>query len=320
MKVTENKVDNVIVTGEVRFHYGSEKLKWPGGKDNDSESGLRTRIYLNGKVNDNWNYLVRIQNQQIFHGENEFNGEKADYIGDDETVMNIAKLEGRLGGLNVTAGRDDDVIADGYIYDGEQDVVKLSYGDKWYVSGAYGKLTDWNEPGDINLKNYWNAEIGTNMDGSANFKAGYFKTKFGPEGKVFFGADDVSVWYAGADFSLTDDLALNAMYLRSDKDNLLGEKSKKDGYVFGLSYKGAEADEPGSWGLSANYYHQGRGTYLAHTIDGETGWAKGFKGWSVGGDVALAKNMVLGVTYYDTRELNGDEKAKVIWSEFNISF
>ena len=315
----EKKSDNVIVTGEARLHYRSEKLKWPGGKDNDSESGLRTRIYLNGKVNDNWNYLVRIQNMQTLHGEND-EGVMGDYIGDDKTYMNIAKLEGRLGGLNVTAGRDDDVVADGYIYDGGQDVVKLSYGDKWYVSGAYGKLTDLNEPGATILKDFWNAEIGSNMDGFVNFKTGYFKTKFGPDGEAFLGAKDLGVWYAGADFSLTDDLAFNAMYLRSNRDNLLGEKSKKDGYVFGLAYKGAEADEPGSWGLSANYYRQGRGTYLQHTIDGETGWAKGFKGWSVGGDIAVAKNMVLGVTYYDTKELDGDESAKVIWSEFNISF
>ena len=314
----EKKVDNVIVTGEARLHYKYWDEKFAGGHKG-SESGLRTRIYLNGKVNDNWNYLVRIQNMQTLHGENEW-GVPGDYVGDEMTHVNIAKLEGRLGGLNVTAGYDDDVIADGYIYDGEQDVVKLSYGDKWYVSGAYGKLTDLNEDGFTISKNFWNAEIGTNMDGFANFKAGYFKTKFGPDGEAFLGAKNLGVWYAGADFSLTDDLALNAMYLRSNRDNLLGEKSKKDGYVFGLAYKGAEASEPGSWGLSANYYHQGRGTYLAHTIDGETDWAKGFKGWSVGGDVAVAKNMVLGVTYYDTKELNGDERTKVIWSEFDISF
>ena len=57
--------------------------------------------------------------------------------GDEETYVNIAKLEGRLGGVNVVAGRDDDMFADGYIYDGEHDAIKLSYGDKWYVSGAY---------------------------------------------------------------------------------------------------------------------------------------------------------------------------------------
>ena len=94
--------------------------------------------------------------------------------------------------------------------------------------------------------------------------------------------------------------------------------------MFGLGYKGAEASEPGSWGLTARYYHQGRGTYLAHTIDGETGFATGFKGWSIGGDVTVAKNMVLSATYYDTKALKGEqeenEKAKVVWTEFNVYF
>ena len=102
---------------------------------------------------------------------------------------------------------------------------------------------------------------------------------------------------------------------------IAGEESKKDGYVFGLAYKGAEASEPGSWGLSANYYHQGRGTYLAHTIDGFTDWDSGFKGWSVGGDVAVAKNMVLGVTYYDTKaKSQANTRTKTLWTEFNITF
>ena len=76
--------------------------------------------------------------------------------------------------------------------------------------------------------------------------------------------------------------------------------------MFGLAYKGAEAEEPGSWGLCANYYHQGRPTYLAHTIDGDTDFNTGFKGWSVGGEVTVAKNMVAEhLTYYDTKALKG---------------
>ena len=316
----EKKADNVKITGEVRYHYGHYKFEGNGWSNKDHETGLRSRLYFTGKVNDNWNYVGRIQNQQWFD----------DNKGNEETEFNIAKLEGRLGGLNVIAGRDDDVFADGYIYDGEHDAVKLSYGDKWYVSGAYGKLTDMNEDGDDFTKEFWNAEIGSNIEDSfVNAKAGYLSSKLGADGTAAFdGKDKVGIWYVGADFNLAKDLALNAMYLRSDRDKFTegGNKftSKKDGYVAGLAYKGAEASEPGSWGLAANYYHQGRGTYLAHTIDGDTDFMTGFKGWSVGGEVTLAKNMIASVTYYDTKALRGEqednEKTKVIWSEFNVTF
>ncbi len=323
----EKKSDNVTITGEARFHYGHAKRKSDGGSVKASESGLRTRLYLTGKVNDNWNYVARIQNQQTFHGEND-EGIIGDFVGDEKTYVNIAKLEGRLGGVNVIAGREDDVFADGYIYDGEQDVIKASYGDKWYVSGAYGKLTDLNEDGENFAKKFWAAEIGSNIDGSfVNGKAGYLRTKLDAAGEVAFdGEDSVGIWYVGANFNVAKDLTFDAMYLHSNRDKFNDVKGKKDGYVFGLGYKGADADEPGSWGLSANYYHQGRGTYLAHTIDGDTEFDSGFKGWSVGGELTVAKNMVASVTYYDTKALKGSReedtnpKTKVIWSEFNIFF
>ena len=330
----EKKSDNVKITGEIRYHYGHTKLNGDGGTEKSHETGLRSRLYFTGKVNDNWNYVGRIENQQWFDNN----------TGDEDTSFNIAKLEGRLGGVNVVAGRDDDVFADGNIYDGEHDAIKLSYGDKWYVSGAYGKLTDLNEDDafikarffdntkksvDFSKK-FYAAEIGSNIDGSfVNGKVGYFKSELTDDAKANNIANgDVGIFYVGANFNLAKDLTLDATYLRSNRDKFFdGAKdytSKKDGYVFGLGYKGAEASEPGSWGLAARYYHQGRGTYLAHTIDGYTDWMTGFKGWSIGGEVTVAKNMVASVTYYDTKALKGaqeeNQKAKVIWSEFNVAF
>ena len=116
------------------------------------------------------------------------------------------------------------------------------------------------------------------------------------------------------------------MYLKGNRDRLAGgETIDDDGFVVGLSYKGAEEKKPGTWGLEANYYRQGRSTYLLHTIDGYTDFKSGFKGWSVGGELTVAKNMVVGVTYYDTRPMKGeidgdDAKTKILWSDLTITF
>ena len=320
----EKKSDNVKITGEIRYHFAKfgKQAKIDNGK---REHGIRSRLYFTGKVNDNWNYVGRIENQQWTHNK----------VGEDgDTRFNIAKLEGRLGGVNVIAGRDDDVFADGYIYDGEHDALKLSYGDKWYVSGAYGKLTDWNEPdneGDpakTMSKKFWTAEIGSNIEGSfVNGKVGYLQSKLGADGQTFYnGNDKLGIWYAGLNFNVAKDLGLEAMYLKGNRDKIGGnQKIDDDGFVVGLGYRGAEASKPGTWGLAAKYYRQGRSTYILHTIDGYTDYDSGFKGWSIGGDVTVAKNMVLGVTYYDTKPMKsavdaGKTKAKVLWSEFNITF
>jgi hypothetical protein len=329
----EKKSDNVKITGAVRYHYKYTKKKNnTDGSVKGHEDGLRTRLVFNGKVNDNWTYVGRLENKQMFHDDE---NPEVNHVGEDkDTRFNIAKLEGRLGGVNVIAGRDDDVFADGYIYDGKHDAIKLSYGDKWYINGAYGKLTDLNDNVGAVRPNYYTkkfgaVEIGSNIeDAFANGKIGYLKAD---SGNLSDFPDKVGIFYLAANLNVAKDLAFDAMYLRSNRDQTVGmiptgEKSSKNGYVLGLSYKGADEAEPGSWGLSANYYNQGRGTYLAHTIDGKTDYFSGFQGWAFGGDVTVAKNMVLSAKYYDTKAKNSNgldaaaNKAKVIWTEFNLTF
>ena len=99
------------------------------------------------------------------------------------------------------------------------------------------------------------------------------------------------------------------------------DKTSKDGYVLNLAYKGAKASEAGSWGLNASYYDQGAGTVVAHTMDGIY-FDEGFKGYSVGANYALAKNIVAGVTYYDleSKEAKGTPDAQTLWSQVVFSF
>ena len=73
-----------------------------------------------------------------------------------------------------------------------------------------------------------------------------------------------------------------------------------DGFVIGLSYKGAKAEDAGSWGAWAKYYDQGAQTYVAHTTDANTFGMTGFKGFGVGANYTLAKNIVANVAYYNT--------------------
>ena len=88
-----------------------------------------------------------------------------------------------------------------------------------------------------------------------------------------------------------------------------------------MAYKGAKAAKAGSWGLNASYYDQGAGTVVAHTMDGIY-FDEGFKGYSVGANYALAKNIVAGVTYYDleTKEASKDTDAQTLWSQVVFSF
>ena len=64
--------------------------------------------------------------------------------------------------------------------------------------------------------------------------------------------------------------------------------------------KGAKAEDAGSWGAWAKYYDQGAQTYVAHTTDANTFGMTGFKGFGVGANYTIAKNIVANVAYYNT--------------------
>ena len=103
----EKKADNVKVTGQVRYHYAD----YDGAHDN----ALRSRIWVNGQINEDWTYTGMFQNTQDFSNEE----------GDEDVVLNRAYLNGRLGGLDVQAGRWDEVLFTGNVLDSYLDAVNF---------------------------------------------------------------------------------------------------------------------------------------------------------------------------------------------------
>lgn len=274
-----------------------------------------------------------LENNQYFQGKNE--------SGDSDTSFQRAYLNGNIGVWNITAGRYNKTIAEGNVYDDRVDAVefKVPFGQT-YFSAAYGKMAsldtygwtdgalgtkagrDWTKDDSVADK-FWNAELGGNI-GNLDLAATYTK------------ADDVNpyidngltgdnkVWTVGANYK-AGDFKIGAMYLKGDDDTLKYSDYKNgddDGYVVSLGYKGATEAKPGSWGLFAKYYDQGAPTIIYHTMNGM--WdhfnGEGFKGYQVGGNLTLAKNMVAQVEYYDLKGKESDAHAWTLWSQMVVTF
>ena len=305
----EKKSDNVKITGEARFRYADSQGK--GGIADDYVGDLRSRIWLTGQINEDWKYTGMIQNVQNFAGH---------YEGDEETDFQRAYVEGKLGGMNVTAGRYNAFFANGNVYDNRADGVELAYGDKVNVMLAAGKATDaidkWGYIDKTTGGNYAGGEIGA-IFGNVTATAGYYNFKDILDKNS--GIDN-AIWFVGAGTNFGD-FGLNAMYLKGDLSGYNTEKLDDDGYTVGLTWKGAEAAEAGTYGLFANYYDQGGQTYIAHTTDADTFDGEGFKGYGVGANYTVAKNMVFTAAYYDTKsKLNSSDKDKIIWTDLTITF
>ena len=303
----EKGADAVKITGQIRYRYMDDH-------DGDNSNNLRTRLWVNGQVNEDWSYTAMLQ-----HTDNYANS------GHEESNVNFqrAYLTGKLGGLDVTAGRYNAYFGDGYVYDTRADAIEATYGlGGVKVTGFVGKATDADYPFSLEdsydvgfMGNYAGFEATTEVAG-LNVMAGYANFKDIAD----ISNIDNAIWWAQVGKSFGD-IAVKATYLKGDAsgDNWYAAQDD-DGYAFQVAYKGAKASEPGSWGLIANYWNQGGQTYIAHTTDANTFKHEGFKGYGISAQYALAKNIVLDVAYYDTEAKAVKAEDELLYADVYFTF
>ena len=324
----EKKADNVKITGQFRYHYAHHKRSNYGA--NDHEEGLRSRIWFNGKVNDNWTYVAMLQNYQ----------DLTNNVGDEGTRFQRAYVDGRIGGVMVRAGRHDFQLGDANLYDTRMDGVKISYGNKLKFGAYYGKPADGVDltngafdPQWVSYDKFFGANLGYDI-GKLSLNVAYDKFKnanlYNAAGAKLVDASnmlgDNGVWSVQATYNFGK-ASLGAIFLKSDVDLNTGGLAPNDnasnkGVVVTATYGGAESAKVGSWGLTGKYYNQGVGTFIAHTMDGKAQdfVMEGFKGWSIAGDVTVGKNMIATVEYFDIKGKETNGKAKTLWTQLAVTF
>ncbi len=296
----EKNSDNVKITGEIRAHYASAHHGFYGDDETKGfEAQLRSRIWFNGQVNDTWTYTGMVENIQ----------DLANNTGDEETKFREAYLSGRLGGVEVQAGRWNEVIGTGNIYDDWQDALKLSYGSKLKLSGMVAKGED------DGPERFYQVGLSSEL-GPVNLSFSYYKVDYKEE-------PNKNLYNVTGEWEIIPDLNLSYDYMWSNRKD--DPDVSKDGWVARLGYKGADGEEPGSWGVHVQYFDQPSNVYIAPTtdawigdIDGKEG--HGYEGWNIGAELAVAKNITAIVNYYDTDAKVGDEDNRVLFSELYFNF
>ncbi|MEE0328979.1 MAG: S-layer homology domain-containing protein, partial [Phascolarctobacterium succinatutens] len=246
----EKKADNVKITGQIRYEYAGRDGDLKKTKGSVALNRLRTRLFVNGAINDDWTYTARIQNDQNFKND----------AGDETTKFNQAYVTGRVGGLAVVAGKAPILLAEGNLYDDTAEFVSVSYGKDVKLTAYAGQPTDYG------FDDFYGASLAGNV-GKLALSAGYdaFKdSQYAKNDKGVLAAtgnnsnvkegEDNNVWNVTAKYAFDKNISLNAAYLNSDieSDNLV-KGADTDGFVVGLDYKGAKAKQAGSWGLWGKY-------------------------------------------------------------------
>jgi hypothetical protein len=316
----EKKSDNVRITGQIRYEYGDRGGDLGSKYGKVAQHRLRSRIFVNGNINEDWSYTGRFENNQSLKNSS----------GDDTVRLNQAYVSGRLGGVKLIAGKGDHYTGNGFVYDDTAEFIRAAYGKDVQVSAYVGKPVT--TASDYGYEKMWGGEVSGKI-GRLTLAAGYDEFKDAKDSADAYSGGyvpakkgtDNGIWNLSANYKFGD-FTLAATYLDSDidlRDNSKYKDVDTNGYVVGLNYKGADKNKPGTWGLFANYYDQGAGTFVAHTMyPGDWSYYidEGFKGYMVGGGVTLAKNMVYQLHYYDLEGKESGLDDHVLWSRLQIMF
>lgn len=293
----EKKGDNVKINGEVRALY--EDID---GVNKGYSSELRTRLWVNGEINDDWSYTGMLENNQNLNTNSE----------ESTTEFKRAFVNGRLGSLDVVGGRYDLVVGDGNVFDDDMDGIGIGSGEKVKFNLNYGKPNSGDDEG-TNVEMFTGAVSGD--IGKLGLNSAYYN--FNDKNVD----EDRNVWTVGAKYSIGD-FSLSGEYLKGSEAN---EADKDNGFVVSMDFKGAEPAEKGSYGLWGRYFNQPNTTYYAHTTDGvhdsfDNNASGGFKGYAVGMNYTMTKNIVATVQYFDLDAKIGDENNKTLWTDVTFIF
>lgn len=311
----EKNADHVQITGNAQLSYVNyQGSAFQHDASPNSIADLRTRLFITGDVNEQWDYSVMLENNQYFRGTSE--------TGDDVTDFQRLHLDGRAGAVKITAGRYEEVIGRGNVYDDNVDGIHLEVdGGNLRLTAAFGKVANTS-----NVLGYDKA-IADEFE-MVELDQEWGKWTASAAYSCFHDIDiaggmqgNDTVWTAGLDYK-SGKLDVNAFYLHGDNEHVERCGSDHIGYVFSAQYGKLDTKRTGSWNLYGSYYHEPAPTVLSHTMNGQYRFDNehGFKGYLLGGAVTVAPNTYAIIEYFDLEGLKNGEKGRTLWTELDFDF
>ena len=143
--------------------------------------------------------------------------------------------------------------------------------------------------------------------------------------------NEQKIYSAGLGYKFDKNIEIYGEYQKASKtlgkfwsDDYIGDRGD-DGWAATLSYKGAKLSEKGSWGAYVTYYDQSAAVMLdsISEIEDYFYYNEGMKGYEIGVDYVLAKNILANVSYYDMDNKDWadyDDGAKMLWTNVTFNF
>lgn len=279
--------DKVKMDAEIRFHYAFNKGLGPWAEDS---SGIRTYLGFESVIDKDWHaYSVLEYQKSLLNYDNEF--KFSNLFVERKVDQSVLKV-GAFGYL----------MADGNIYDSDFKGVRADFGKVLRYTLSAGET-------DYTKKTYIATVQYNDFDYNLETSIYHYQME-----DATYGQNTIRTFSGKYNFS---NFGVGAMFLNASRKDSSGEGN---GYVFSLNYGDLKTYREGTYGLFAKYYDQARGTYIAHGMNGAGSVMEGFKGYGLGINYTLAKNVVAGIEYYNLTDKISGRKGDTLWNQVTHYF
>ena len=323
----ERNADMVKWNGKAEYTYKSLRNKDttdPDLKKKNSDH-LLFRLEPSAEVNSNWHVNARLD------ASTEMNKDKAN---DDNDNVKLKRIwaQGNYGNFQVKLGKFAQ-IDDDSIFDTTFSGAEVKFGNKVTFTAGAGRQ-NMDDDSDFNGKfDFVKNDHTVSHDTTANYQyagLGYADGKF--VGGVDYHhlnadsfeyvvdrnvtknnvEDNANIWLVKAAYQFDKTNGLNGFYA----NNTSADDFDK-AWSVQYSYKGAEAENKGTWGMWAAYRNLGYNTALFSTFDAILA---GQKGWEVGANYAPFKNVVATLRYGNGKETWTNDKIENLFGRVELFF
>ena len=353
----ESRMDNVKWSGWIRYEYKNrlqEKTDSIGYKSKVQR--IKLRLTPSMKVNDQWTAHARLE--FAMDANSAHNSTAANWNGGYNGVqfrVDQGWVDGKVGAATVKLGRFGSYgyaghgIAMDDVVSGAE--VTVPFGENWKVQLTAGRYS-WYPTDSLagKTKAAKKAAGGVYLNGDPNegYAAGtwtylggdiyYAKDKwdFGVGYRTFRGKDataaqfaaydddsfnsmvdkqDINIFSAGIGYKFSPAVGIKADYSNTNAKAGVDAPDQKNSYNIRLDWQATK-----KIGLYVSYKRMSNPGTLASTYDLQTFNGKGQKGWEVGTDISLQKNVSAAAYYFWGKNLDGSNKVKMFYGNLNFKF
>ena len=319
----ERNADMVKWNGKAEYTYYSHRDKDANTKTNDDQ--LLFRLEPSAEVNSHWHVNARLDaSTDLAKDSADVNREHGkDSKQDTDVTLKRVWAQGNYDNFQVKLGKFAQIDSDS-IFDTSFSGAEVQFGNKVTFTAGAGRQNMDNDSDftqkfghDEDTANYQYAGLGY-ADGKFVGGVDYHHLNADSfqyakeDGTKQANEDNANIWLAKAAYRFDKTNALNGFYANNTSADEL-DKAWSAQY----SYKGAEAQNKGTWGAWAAYRYLGQNTDLFSTFDVILA---GQKGWEVGANYAPFKNIVATLRYGNGKDLATDNDIENLFGRVEVFF